>query len=139
VMDTALQTLTTVAAFLFVASLKGSVLIVLVLAAQKFFGKVLPANWRHALWFVVVVGLVTPVGYEAALLPPAPESERPSPPALESATERYPDTRENSASVIDTSPRVSQAVEARVAMPSRPAQLPSVPDAMLPFLWLAGV
>lgn len=138
-METALQILANFAAFMFVASLKGSVLIVLVLAAQKLFGTMLPANWRYALWFIVVISLVTPVGYEAALLPPASGTELSSSSTLGAAIESRASERENSVSVADASPRIPKTTNSRVEMPSSLESLPSVPAAILPLLWLAGV
>lgn len=48
-------------AWLFDATLKGSIVIVLIAVAQRVIGRRVDARWRHALWLVVVVRLALPV------------------------------------------------------------------------------
>jgi len=47
-------------AWLFDATLKGSVVILLVAAVQLTLGRRVPARWRHALWLLVLVRLLLP-------------------------------------------------------------------------------
>ncbi|HEY0962818.1 MAG TPA: M56 family metallopeptidase [Pseudomonadales bacterium] len=84
-----METLTDIAAFFGVASLKGTLIVALVLIAQKVFSRFLSANGRYLLWLAVVISLVTPVGFEIALpelVPDRPVVERlhaQSPPGAE--------------------------------------------------------
>jgi beta-lactamase regulating signal transducer with metallopeptidase domain len=63
-MEMTLQTLTSLAAFVFIASLKGALLVVVVLFMHKAAGKHLTAGARYLLWFPVIIALLTPVGIE---------------------------------------------------------------------------
>ncbi|HEY0962189.1 MAG TPA: M56 family metallopeptidase, partial [Pseudomonadales bacterium] len=141
-MDIALHTLQNVSAFIAVASLKGSVLIVLVLATQKLLGKLLPANWRYMLWFTAVFGLVTPVGYEATL---PPEIRNPdfatfaNVPLTESTRESAPEKPAGSAPPSPSPGRVPMVPDAG-SETLVPAPLPVQNlTSLLSILWLAGV
>lgn len=66
-METTLQVLTDVSAFVFQASIKGTVLIALVLLLQELLSPLLSANGRYMLWLTVIISLATPVGFDIAL------------------------------------------------------------------------
>jgi beta-lactamase regulating signal transducer with metallopeptidase domain len=98
-MEATLETLTGIATFILFASLKSTVLVGLVLAAQKVFAGHLSANGRYLLWLAVVISLVTPVGFAISLpnLPAFHASAETGlaaqvPVALEGSTVRYADT-----------------------------------------------
>src|SRR3982751_3194698 len=68
----------TLLGWLFDATAKGSVVIVLVAIAQLLVGKRVDARWRHALWLLVVLRLVIPSAPSTSwsifnLLPERPE------------------------------------------------------------------
>ncbi len=60
-MTSHLEPVITAATWLLRASLEASVLVVLVLAAQRVFQQHLPARWRYALWMLVLIRMVMPV------------------------------------------------------------------------------
>ncbi|MGV3591699.1 MAG: M56 family metallopeptidase [Gammaproteobacteria bacterium] len=139
-MDTVLQTLENISAFIVIASLKGSVLTALVLAVQRVPGPALPANWRYMLWFSVVFALVTPVGYDTALLPQVHDIEADTAAAVrERGTDVPPspleprmDTSQLSLPAVTALPQIQEAT-------AMYKDVPYVPTALLSLLWLAGV
>ncbi len=62
-----METLTSIASFIFFASLKSTALLALVLLAQKAFSRYLSAHGRYLLWLAVVISLITPAGFELRL------------------------------------------------------------------------
>ncbi len=62
-----LQALPDLATFIFIASLKSTLLVGLVLLIQRVAARLLSAGARHLLWLSVIVSLVTPVGFDSAL------------------------------------------------------------------------
>lgn len=73
-METAARLVSDLAAFVLVASLKTTVLVVVVLLIHKLCALWLSATTRYALWFPVLLSLVMPLGFDAAL-PLLPSSE----------------------------------------------------------------
>ena len=129
-MDLSSEAIANMAAFVLQASLKATVLVALVLLAQRVLGKVLPANLRYLLWFTVVIALVTPVGYEAALLPAADP-----PAAAVSASMNEPVTvaRQDLSPSRAQSPISSPARPARMEQPVMTQTLPRSWPSLLPY------
>ena len=55
------------AQWVFVNSLKASILIALIFMIQWFVRDRLPAKWQHALWLILIVRLLLPAGFESNL------------------------------------------------------------------------
>ncbi len=135
-MDLSSEAIANMAAFVLQASLKATVLVALVLLAQRVLGKVLPANWRYLLWFTVVIALVTPVGYEAALLP---ATDPPAAAVSASMNEPVTVARQDLSPPRAQSPISSPARPARMEQPVMTQTLPRSWPSLLPYAWLAGV
>src|SRR5690606_19257592 len=138
-MDIALQILTTVSTFIFVASLTCRVLLVLVILVLATLGRVLSVNSRYLLWSVLLVSLVTPMGlklYIPGLAPLEPE-EALATTGLDAADWSLEDAPARVAAAVNSSPVQSEnavvsstAVNATGLLPWRE---------LLSLFWLGGV
>jgi beta-lactamase regulating signal transducer with metallopeptidase domain len=142
-MDISMAAISSVALFVVQASLKATLLVALVLLAQKVFGKLLSARARYLLWFTVVVSLVTPVGFEtglhSALLPASPVMPDSLVPIAASDSPAA-STPTGSAQRTSAPPRLSApATSAPMESAAMTETFPSLALAWLPSLWLAGV
>jgi TonB family protein len=139
-MESSMQTLSSLASFFFQTSLKATLLVVLILVAQKLLGKFLSANGRYLLWATMMVSLVMPFGFnvdlpitrvaEEVAATPAPTAEASSP---QTAIGEFPRS-------------ISRAGEAAQAQEAMPLLKPADEDAspypwlsLLPYAWLSGV
>jgi beta-lactamase regulating signal transducer with metallopeptidase domain len=136
-MDLVTPHLANTASFFFMASLKGTLLILAVLLIQKVAGRFLSAAARHLLWFPVALALVMPLGFELTL-PARLLAEAPVPqfiasvPVVEtSRVERMPSASDSS------TPPVARSENVLHRSPTA-SKSPSVLT-LLAYLWLAGV
>jgi len=138
-MDIATHAIPGIAAFVLQASLKATLLVALVLLAQNVLNKVLPANVRYLLWFTVVVALVTPVGYEAPLLPERDTAATlQSVPANAIGAAPFVASKDTEVRAI-ASPLSTPATTMRTEQPVMTETLPRSWLSLLPYVWLAGV
>jgi beta-lactamase regulating signal transducer with metallopeptidase domain len=137
-MATLTQVLASLASFIFYASLKTTVLVALILLAQKLLGRFLSANGRYLLWLTVVISLVTPIGFDTTLpafvtpangFAPITQPVNETTGRLVAATPGTGVT--GSALNPDSSPPATYVADA--------ASAPSIPwGALMPWLWLTG-
>jgi len=126
-----------------------SLCFLVILAVQRVLGKQLRANWRYALWGVLLIRMLVPFNYEAILFTAftIPRTEPIPPVAAPAFTMQTADT---GAAITDTPPPVEpapqlQSVEVTAPVPtpasttpdfSEPRELPIA--AVLFTLWAAG-
>lgn len=147
-MDTAFWSLESLAGFVLLASLKGTLLIAAVLLVQTLCAGCLSARGRYLLWLPVVLGLVTPLGFETAVpLRPlataiAPPQELTTAlllqeqPAFAAAPEPAAATSNSPATVVTAS---AAALPLAAADTATDLLWPGALLRALPWLWLAGV
>jgi bla regulator protein BlaR1 len=62
-----IENLNTIAEWVFINTLKASVLVGLILLIQYLFRRRIPAKWHYALWLVLIARLLLPAGFESQL------------------------------------------------------------------------
>ncbi len=143
-MSLALQALPQFASFILLASLKATLLVALVLLIQRLARTLLSASARYCLWLTVIISLVTPIGFSAAL--PADWLSALPAPAGASTSRRFDEVSAAPASTTQDTLGSNAAAQPTYSLPARsmvaePAAVtePTSVVLLLPYLWLAGV